>query len=136
MIIETENIYSGDNPERAVVLRYGAVELDEPYVAVETMEQPLCIEGVHEDDLVVFGNLIDEEGVTDVRGFLVVQTMGQVGLMATLDFVMQNPELQTPQLAKKFALLESEEGELAQLGIEALAPILRQRRARIHGKDA
>ena len=46
--------------------------------------------------------------------------------MATLEYVMGSPELQTPQLARKFALLEGEQGELERLGIESLVPILRR----------
>ncbi len=57
MIIDTESIYSVDPHERAIVPRYGAIELDEyeAGVMVNTIEEPISIEGVQESDLVIFG---------------------------------------------------------------------------------
>lgn len=94
------------------------------------MEFPFWATGIKQHDLAVFGSAMDENGVSE-HGFLVTSSSQDQGQLVDPQLVEEFPDLQTIELAKKFATLKPE--ELAQLSIDSLVKVMQRRYPGIKG---
>ena len=124
MIFEANHIYTVNPGDRCLDLRDGNVRLMGEGLRHDTMAlSSFALAGLDRNDLAVFGEAMDEFGVSE-QGLLVVSTTRNVGKVASAQAVELSTELQTEELARKCATLY--EHELAQLGIDSIVAQLRQ----------
>ena len=131
MIFETTQIYAVNSEDGCLDARAGDVELASTDLHhSEAASASFLLSGVRRHDLAIFGAMMDESGVSE-QGLLVVSASRGMGKVASSEAVELFPELQTKELARKFATLHSE--ELAQLGIDGIARQLQARYPGIKG---
>lgn len=124
MIFEANHIYTVNPDDRCLDLREGSVRLMGEGLRHDTMAlSSFALAGLDRNDLAVFGEAMDEFGVSE-QGLLVVSTTRNIGKVASAQAVELSTELQTEELARKCATLH--EHELAQLGIDSIVAQLRQ----------
>ena len=125
---ETSSIYEVDPQDCSLVRRDGDIQSIGWRRDDHGLRFPLQVDGLKRRDLAVFGHTLDETGVQE-NGFIVV--MSDPGVVASEEFLLDDPDYQTAELARKIATLH--EWEVAQLGIDSLVRELLKRFPRTKG---
>lgn len=126
--LETNGIYRVNPTDRSLEFRDGKIDLVDHDQSFNSLAAPFYASGVRRHDLAVFATALTFDGARDY-GFLVVSSSQDQGLLVTDNFLRLAADISskstsaylTPELAKKFATLDSE--EIAQLGIEDIVSI-------------
>ncbi len=121
-MFETVRIYRVNPKDSCLYPRYGEISVVDERIKNFTL--PFWVQGIERYDLAVFGVVLDDNGVSE-EGLLVISSSQNRGLLARPELIEESPNLQTPELTKKFATLKDE--ELVQLSIDSLVKCMRQR---------
>ena len=85
----------------------------------EALARPFRVEGTRPEDVIVFSDgAMDENGVSGPQAYLCIEAHNQSMVLATEEFLLDNPGYQTMHFAEKLRRID--EGELEQFGLEAL----------------
>ena len=137
-IFETRSIYAANPEDHCLDFRKGTVIPVDNNVVPDYLSTPFYVSGIRRHDLAVFATALTIDGAQDFS-YLVTSSSQNQGLLVTDDFlrlaISTNSKAAvrylTPELAKKFATLKSE--EINQLGIDDIASECKKKYPNIRG---